>query len=161
MIVRGHSPNVVLLSTVLLDIRAADGCRHSLRALLDSGSQASFITQRSVNALMLDYHRTQVNITTFANTTTNPVCGKSTITITPRGKSTPIVCFDALIVPQITVKTPQAPVDPETWEHIKTLSLADPLYHLPGDIDLLLGADILPSILLSGHISGRVGNPLP
>lgn len=45
LIVRGQPHKVVLLSTVLLEMCATDGRRHSFRALLDSGSQASFITE--------------------------------------------------------------------------------------------------------------------
>lgn len=34
-----------------------------------------------------------------------------------------------------------------------------PLYHIPGDVDLLLGADILPAILCNSLASSRAGEP--
>lgn len=37
----------------MLAVVAVDGRRHSLRALLDSGSQASFITDRAATNLLL------------------------------------------------------------------------------------------------------------
>jgi len=92
---------------VLLDIFGADGRRRSFRALLDSDSQASFITDKSADILMLNRRRSPVNITTSANTSTTPVCGSSFIIVTPHGKVTPSLSIDALIVPHITGKTPQ------------------------------------------------------
>lgn len=137
---------MVLLSTVLLDICATDGRRHSFRALLDSGSQARFITEKSADILVLNRRRSSVTITTFSNTITTPVCGTSILLVTPHNKLTPTLSLDALIVPHITGKTPQISVTPGQWKHIHNLPLTDPLYHIPGDVDLLLGADILPSI---------------
>jgi len=151
---------VVLLSTVILDICAADGRHHSFRALLDSGSQASFITEKSADIIMLNRRRSPVNITTFANTNTTPVCGSSVVMVTPHGKQSPILSVNALIIPHITGKTPQISITPGQWTHIHNLPLADPLYHIPGDIDLLLAADILPSILCDSLVSGRVGEPI-
>jgi len=80
MIVKGVPKHGILLSTAMLDVIAADGHRHSLRALLDSGSQASFITEKAASLLMLRRFHSPVHITTFANTTTTLVKGKATIT---------------------------------------------------------------------------------
>ncbi|XP_060875890.1 uncharacterized protein LOC132949125 [Metopolophium dirhodum] len=159
LVVKDNPQKVVLLSTVLLDICGTDGHRHSFRALLDSGSQASFIRGKSADILMLNRRRSPVSITTFANTTATPVCGSSVVIVTPHGKQTPSLSIDALIVPQITGKTPQISFTPGQWTHIHHLPLADPSYHIPGDIDLLLGADILPSILCDSLISGSAGEP--
>jgi len=160
MIVRGQPQNVVLLSTVLLDVVAADGTRHSIRALFDSGAQASFITEQTACVLMLKRHHSTVAISTFASSTTSPVRGQTTITVMPRGQQAPSFCVDTYIVPQITGPTPQAPIVPGQWKHIQNLSLADPLYHRPQAVDLLLGADILPMLLLNGKATGKPGEPI-
>ncbi|XP_029341258.1 uncharacterized protein LOC103311969 [Acyrthosiphon pisum] len=160
MIVRGQPQIVVLLSTVLLDVVAADGTRHSIRALFDSGAQASFITEQTACVLMLKRHHSTVAISTFASSTTSPVRGQTTITVMPRGQQAPSFCADTYIVPQITGPTPQAPIVPGQWRHIQNLSLADPLYHRPQAVDLLLGADILPMLLLNGKATGKPGEPI-
>lgn len=144
---------------MLLDIFGADGRRRSFRALLDSDSQASFITDKSADVLMLNRRRSPVNITTFASTNSTPVCGSSFIIVTPHGKQAPILIIDALVVRNITGKIPQTSFAPGKWTHIHNLPLADTLYHIPGDVDLLLGADILSSILYDSLISGIVGEP--
>lgn len=48
---------------------------------------------------------------------------------------------------------------PGQWNHIKNLSLADPLYHRPQPVDLLLRADILPLLILNGKAAGQPGEP--
>jgi len=47
-LVRSQPQSFVLLSTALVDVYAADGRRHVLRALLVFGSQASSITEKHV-----------------------------------------------------------------------------------------------------------------
>ena len=49
---------------------------------------------------------------------------------------------------------------PGQWRHIQNLSLADPLYHRPQVVDLLLGADFLPMLLLNGKATGQPGEPI-
>lgn len=160
MVVRGQPKSTVLLSTVYLDVRAHNGSRQSLRALIDSGSQASFITDKSVCSLMLPRSHSSTIISTFNSNTSAPVRGKSTIVISPNGRLTPSVHVEALIVLTITECTPQQQIVPGNWSHIASLPLADPSYHTPGEIDILLGADILPSLLLDGKISGKCGEPM-
>lgn len=160
LLVKGQPTKVILLSTTLLEVRSHDGSHHTLRAILDSGAQASFITERSACALMLRKHHSSINISTFASTSSTPVRGKSTIMITPCGKTTPSFCVETFIVPSITGPTPQLPISPGNWSHLKNLPLADPSFHTPGAIDLLLGADILPSLLLDGRQAGQYCEPL-
>jgi len=66
---RQRPSRVVLLSTILLEVVSRDGSRQSFRALVDSGSQASFITEKSACSLMLRRDRSSVNISSFNSTT--------------------------------------------------------------------------------------------
>jgi len=88
------------------------------------------------------------------------VRGKCNVNIVPCGLQSPSFSLDVSIIPQITGPTPQAPILAGHWTHIKNLPLADPSYNTPGTIDLLLGADLLPSIYLDGMQRGQVGEPL-
>lgn len=160
LVVRGQPKRTVLLSTMLLDVVAHDGSHQSMRALVDSGSQASFITEKSASSLMLRRAHSSVTISTFNSNNCTLVRGRSTITITQSGHLTPSIRVEVLIVPSITEQTPQQPIIPGKWSHIVNLSLADPCYHTPGEIDILLGADILPSLLLDGKVDGQSGEPM-
>jgi len=159
-LVQGQLQRIVLLSTALVAVYAADGRRHVLRALLDCGSQASFITENAVCALMLQRYHSPVSVSTFANSASTVVRGKCSVKITPSGQQSPSFCLEVSIVPQITGPTPQSPVTSGHWDHIHDLQLADPSYNIPGQIDLLLGADLLPSIYLDGTQKGQIGEPL-
>lgn len=55
----------VLLSTAIIDILDAKGNAHKVRALLDSGSQSSFITSRICKKLNLQRKHSNVTITTL------------------------------------------------------------------------------------------------
>lgn len=68
LVVRSQPQKVVLLSTVLLYVISANGHYHTLRVLLDNGSQASFMTEQAALALMLKQRHSPVNITTFGST---------------------------------------------------------------------------------------------
>ena len=59
--------NTVLLSTSLVTIRNSSGDAIKLRALLDSGSQASFVTEDVAKALMLPTQRSQINVSTMSS----------------------------------------------------------------------------------------------
>lgn len=71
----GGYPKVVLLSTVILDVGASNGFHQLCRALLYTGLQASFITDKAAYALMLRRYHSSVNTTTFASTISVPVRG--------------------------------------------------------------------------------------
>jgi len=70
------------------------------------------------------------------------------------------VSVDTLIVPKITGLTPQVPFTHGTWTHVENLPLADPSYHLPGHIDLFLGADMFSSLVLTGQQKWENGEPM-
>jgi len=84
-LVRGQPHSVVLLSTALVDVYAADGWRHVLRALLDCDSQASFVTEKVCCALMLRRYHSPVSVSRFAGTASTCVREKCSINIVTRG----------------------------------------------------------------------------
>lgn len=65
-----------------------------------------------------------------------------------------------LIFPQ-TVDLPlQISINIGTWNNIKDSQMANPIYHCLGSFDLLLGVDILLSILLNGQNIGQTSEPI-
>lgn len=86
LMVRGQPRQAVLFATVLLNVCANDGRIHVYRAFLDSGSQASLITEKAASTLMLPRRQSSIHIFTFTNSASTRVRGKTIISITPRGK---------------------------------------------------------------------------
>lgn len=148
--------STVLLSTAQIDIRDSTGKYQSFRALIDSGSQAHFITDRAVERLGL--HRTQTTrkIRGLGQSKAS-VSGSVKLEVGFNGKT--FIYIDALSLPNICGDMPCTRLNPMSWRHLQHLTLADPNCYEPGPIDILLGAEVFSSLLLPGNISGSSNEP--
>ncbi|XP_069968831.1 uncharacterized protein [Bactrocera oleae] len=55
--------------------------------------------------------------------------------------------------------TPDTKINAEAWSHLKDLPLADPTFGTPGQVDLLLGVDVLTDIFQESLIQGPPEQP--
>ena len=80
--------------------------------------------------------------------TSKPLKHLTSLLISPiQNRQLQISCQPA-VTPIVTSDLPSQPVHPVgDLPHIMGLQLADPDYHLPGRIDILLGADMAPKIM--------------
>lgn len=150
----------VLLATALVEVLDSRGNFQKVRTLIDSGSQVSFITQKCVNRLGLSRYSLSLSVQGLGQMETATHSGGVSISLRPLGQLSPTLNVDAVILPKICNELPTSYVSTKTWSHIKNLHLADPQFHSPGTIDVLLGADIFPQILLNGQLSGNVNEPI-
>lgn len=63
-------------------------------------------------------------------------------------------------MPTITDRTPQTKVIAGPWDHIRNLQLAYPQYYKPSPVDLLLDAEVLPSLFTKSMVSGSPIEPI-
>lgn len=152
------SKTVVLLSTAKIEILDAWGNYQSIRILVDGGSQANIISQRCIQKLGLHTSRISLSIfglgQTSSSTSSGVVC-----TIRPLGKTFPSFTLDAVVLPKICNPMPNCTIPLGDWQHVSNLKLADPQFNIPGEIDMLIGADIFSKILRDGKISGHRNEP--
>lgn len=152
--------NPVLLATASVNVATPSGELVSLRALIDPGSQVSFITTKAVQQLQLKAMSTKAKIfgigQTFSGTSTKSV------DVIFQSKTSPEIRIQSvfLTIPQITGSLPAATYENANWPHIKNLTLADPFYNRCGSIDLLLSADIYSKIILPGIQRGNDNEPV-
>ncbi|XP_054745968.1 uncharacterized protein LOC129250364 [Anastrepha obliqua] len=66
--------------------------------------------------------------------------------------------IDALIIPSITSCQPSRRIDQATISIPDTISIADPTFNIPGQIDILIGAGLFFEILSKGQI--RLNGPV-
>ncbi|XP_058816715.1 uncharacterized protein LOC131679994 [Topomyia yanbarensis] len=130
--------STVLLETVCLLVVDQNGKEIPVRALLDSGSMCNLITNKLANSLNL--RRTKVDIAVAGiGESTKQI--KFQLTAKIKSKSTPYSTkLEFLILKRPTVNLPTAPIDISTW-NLPKLSLADPRFHIPSDIDMVVGGE--------------------
>ncbi len=153
-------PSCLMMTSQVL-VKGPDGRQMIARALLDSGASMSLLSNRVAQILQLPRHATNV---TFSGAQATPLQGSQSITqvsLCPMTTDQPILSVTAAIVPKVTCDLPlQGATHVRDMPHIKPLSLADPNFHLPGRVDLLLGCDIIPEIMLQDRISGPKNAPV-
>ena len=83
------------------------------------------------------------------------------MTLSSTTNSGPPIAVTAAVVHKVTCDLPlQGATHVKEMAHIKPLALADPTFHLPGKVDLLLGCDVITDIMLPGQVSGPKNTPM-
>ena len=129
-----------------------------VRALLDSGSAVSFVSERVAESLRLCRFSQNVQICGV------PLEGShhslSSFKIAPVHNPKWQLTVNAVVVPHVTSELPtkHVPLNQE-WEHVKGLKLANPDFGKPGKVDLLLGVETFVDIIRHGRRRGRRGSP--
>ena len=151
----------LLLMTCRIRVEAADGTYTEARAILDSGSSSSFISERLARTLRLprSYLSARISgVAGFMHTSTQPVATFSVCSLHSLGRR---FTTTAVIVPRVTCDLPLHPIrSNESWSHLSDLQLADPNFEQPGKIDLLLGVEIFAEVVLQGRRIGSSGSPI-
>lgn len=152
----------LLLMTCRIMVYSPDGSSIEARALLDSASSASFVSERLVQGLCLPQFRQNVRISGIGDFShDNPVQHILSFKISAVGSSVRKIGITAIVVPKVTCDLPTYPVRFDSgWKHLTNLVLADPDFGQPGKIDLLLGADLFADVLRQGRRSGLAGSPV-
>lgn len=142
-------PNV-LLSTALVTTKSLKhGCR-TIRVILDSCSQTSFITEEICNSLKLNKQPTNFTVAGI-NQSLSDANYRCEIEI--ESQRTNFNCrISCLVVPEITDPMPNGSIDTDGFQIPSNIKLADPTFHIPGKVDMLIGGDWFWSLLCVGQI---------
>ena len=131
------------------------------RTLLDSGASMSLVSNRVAQNLQLSRISTHVS---FSGAQATPLQGAQSITsmsLCPMNSVQSVLAVTAAIVSKVTCDFPlQGATHVRDMPQIKSLQLADPTFHLPGRVDLLLGCDVIPDIMLHDHVTGPKNAPM-
>ena len=148
-----------LLMTCRVHIEAPDGSVVEARALLDSASSASFISDRLASSLSLPRSNRMVSISGIAGLS-HHTQNHATALFTVRS-ATKSFEVAAIVVPRVTRDLPFHPVPfSSSWTHLLDLPLADPNFGQPGRIDILFGVDVYVEVLLRGRQTGAPDAPV-
>ncbi|XP_075150778.1 uncharacterized protein LOC142224886 [Haematobia irritans] len=146
----------VLLGTAVINILHL-GTSYRVRALIDSGSQGSFISENLFNLLRLPYRRTSAIISGLNQTVSAQVQKECRICLGSDINPDVELTISALVVPHLSNNLPSSTIDVGDITDIPDIPLADKNFYRSAKVDLLLGADVFPSIMLSGCLRGFCG----
>ncbi|KAJ0169226.1 hypothetical protein K1T71_015256 [Dendrolimus kikuchii] len=148
----------ILLTTLLVRAKAADGTYITLRALLDQGSQISLISENAVQQLGLPRQHYHASVFGVGHGS-KPSRGIVTLELQSIYDDYKLNT-QALVLPRVINNLPNISFKKQPWEHIQHLQLADPEYNISRTIDLLLDASVYSDILMSGLIKGPTMAPI-
>ncbi|XP_065079466.1 uncharacterized protein LOC135702369 [Ochlerotatus camptorhynchus] len=142
----GHKQKTALLATAVIILIDDNGVA---RALLDSGSECYFITERFSQRIKAQRKKIYL-----------PISGKSfhpqsalELVRTPTN-------VEFLVLPMVTIDLPATSVDTSTWDMPRSIQLADPSCDSSNPIDVIIGAEIFFDLF---KVPGRIplGDNLP
>eukprot|EP00102_Acyrthosiphon_pisum_P021653 XP_016658863.1 PREDICTED: uncharacterized protein LOC103309027 [Acyrthosiphon pisum] len=139
--------STVVLGTAIVHIRDAWDQIHSVRVLLDSGSQISAMTTDCFARLGLSKRRFKTNIVGLAQSPVNHVQGVTSCRFSPHFNSDLFPSVDLVILTRITAVMPSTRLPASVRSKYQHLCLADNNFDIPSRVDVLFGADILPSLV--------------
>ena len=151
----------VLLMMCKVQLLGPDGSTTQARALLDSASSTSFITERLAQILGLKRKRVDVSITGIGGNSP-PLSSRGAVDfrVTSLKSGGRQFAVQALVLRKVTSDLPSSPTPfNDKWKHLSGLELADPEFGTPGAIDLLLGTEIFGQVVLHGRRFGPRGSP--
>jgi hypothetical protein len=157
-----HSPtskcSTVVLGTLLVKLTSSKGTTHVFRALLDSGSMCDLITERAAQILGTKRHKSDIHLTGLSQTATHHK-GQTYLNIETLSGVLISPQHPMLILDNLTVDLPRVPISPEVVKLTRRYVLADPSFHLPGRIDVVLGGSLFPQLFT--HEQYSLGQHMP
>ncbi|XP_076652421.1 uncharacterized protein LOC143358832 [Halictus rubicundus] len=149
----------ILLATARVKLEAPDGRTLLVRALLDSGSESSFLSEWAAQSLRLRRQAVRVLLTGYQGTNVGTARSEVRVRLCSPCDSEFQVDLEALVTKSLTAPTPSKRVVQQEWPHIRGLPLADPDFANPARVDVLLGADVC-GLLFRERRVGPAGTPV-
>jgi len=148
----------VFLATALVMVRDKNGGRRQCRAILDSGSQVNFVSKRYANLLQLSCKKSLLPISGIGdNRLRAKSCSELKIESRTSDFSIRISCY---VLPNIVGELASCPEPADGWGIPVSVSplLADPDFHRPQVIDLLIGGGSFFDVLGTKRIPLNIGS---
>ena len=136
-----HLP-YVLLMTAEVYLTGPSGQRMKARAFLDPGAGLSIVSSRVTQTLKLPLEASHTSFTTVQGTKCQGSKYLTNITVSSLYYNKSFDCRPA-VVTTVTGDIPNKLLAPvHEFPHLTGLCLADPNFHIPARVDILLGADL-------------------
>lgn len=141
----------VFLCTVFVQIAGRDGNFHTIRALLDSGSQSSFVTKDLSKRLNVKTEQIRMAVKGL-NNISSAINEKCEFTVQAIHSEFSIK-NSFFIIETVSGNIPTVNVDISKLKIPNHIQLADPTFFKSAEVEMLIGADLFWDILCVGRIS--------
>lgn len=160
MRVNGCKPGsgTVLLMTAIVHVQNSVGRFHRARILLDPGSQGNFVTLNFAKSLGLTIGKQSLPIYGLGNSSLGSSHGVVDMVLQKPFEPSINFKIDAFVINKIT-SCPELKVPSGPWPHLRGLHLADPTYYQPGEVDMLIGAEVFVDMITCKKVIGPKGTP--
>lgn len=127
------------------------GQKETLRALIDPASQDSFVTSSAVQSLGLTKSSANVKVSGVGGAAASKISSQVELHLSPHYPSQQQFHTTTLVISNITSRLPERYIPLDTLPQFpNNIVMADPAFNQPGQIDLLLGADMFAEIIKAG-----------
>ncbi|XP_036343642.1 uncharacterized protein LOC118752901 [Rhagoletis pomonella] len=149
----------VLLPTAVICIKSATGQPCDFRALMDQGSQATFLSERAVQVLGLPCEKAHIEVIGLSGSKVTK--GRFCVHITIGSRIDSQIQYQtvAYVLPKVGGVLPSRNLV-TNFDHLDGIRLADPRYFEPQPVDVLLGNDIYDECILSDVRRAGSGFPI-
>ncbi|KAF8784313.1 hypothetical protein HNY73_010009 [Argiope bruennichi] len=129
------------------------------RALLDSGSESSFVSENVINILGLKRKNARMALSGISGVQAGTTRGSVNLKIGSRF-SEECLTVNAFILNKVTSQIPVENINIKELDYLKGIPLSDEDFSSPSVCDIILESDCFFSILRNGKISGSEGQPI-
>ncbi|XP_040175623.1 uncharacterized protein LOC120908545 [Anopheles arabiensis] len=142
--------SVVLLQTVLVQVDDNHGRSHLARALLDSGAQLNIVTERLTQRLGVAKRRENHRIGGIGEVS---VTSQHSAVLRIHSLDSEYTASGKFhVLSKLTRELPSSRINRSSWQIPHQVQLADPSFHSPGPIDLIIGAELYYDVVKEGLI---------
>ncbi|KAF8777969.1 hypothetical protein HNY73_014746 [Argiope bruennichi] len=154
-----NSKFITFLPTAKVLLYNSGGDSFLFRALLDSGSESSFVSENVINNLGLKRKNARVTLSGISGVQAGTTRGSVNLKIGSRF-SEECMTVNAFILNKVTSQIPVENINIKELDYLKGTTLSDEDFSRPSVCDIILGSDCFFSILRNGKISGSEGQPI-
>lgn len=154
----GQKQTISLLATAIVILKNERGHTIALKALIDSGSQACFISEKATQILKL--HKTAVDlIVSGLESTKVRVRHEVNVNVLSRWNNFILPIKAYVMKKPLTSNIHSGTIIRRDWPQLAGIQLADETFSASCNIDLLLGVNEYVNIMKKGLIKGPPGTP--
>ena len=140
----------VLLATARVQVVGPNGESTYVRALLDQGSEVSFVSESIVQLLGLPKERTCVPLSGLGASAAGTARSVTQLVLRSSVESNFELKTEALVLPRLTSQLPANSIRDPDLKQVVTFTLADPEFFVSKKVDVILGADVYGQVLRCG-----------